>query len=85
MPKIAFGKMLERALNPPEEYMVVPYTAKQASGLLSAMSSFSLAEEYMVVPYTANQTSPLKLCVCVCVNFYTYIYTHIHTYIHTYI
>ena len=67
VPKIAFGKMLERALNPPEEYMVVPYTAKQASGLLSAMSSFSLAEEYMVVLYTANQASPLKWCVCVCV------------------
>jgi hypothetical protein len=50
--------------------MVVPYTAKQASGLLSAMSSFSLAEEFMVVSYTAKQASPLKLCVseCVCVS-----------------
>ena len=29
VPKITFGKMLERALNPPEESLVLPYTAKQ--------------------------------------------------------
>ena len=29
MPKITFAKMLERALNPPEDSMILPYTAKQ--------------------------------------------------------
>jgi hypothetical protein len=29
VPKITFAKMLERALNPPDDSMVLPYTAKQ--------------------------------------------------------
>ena len=52
VPKIAFGKMLERALNPPEEYMVVPYTANQASPLklcVVYVNIYSYIQIYMYI------------------------------------
>jgi len=65
VPKIAFGKMLERALNPPEEYMVVPYTANQASPLklcVVYVNIYSYIQIYMYIYYYKHKRDKHTRC-----------------------